>query len=79
MSAHPSQCIMVSMLDSLAVYREFEHQSGQTKYNKSDVHCFSAKYVALRRKSKDWLARNQDNVSEWSLHVCLPRTVVSVS
>ena len=20
---------------------------------------------ALRRKSKDWLARNQDNVSEW--------------
>jgi hypothetical protein len=21
---------------------------------------------ALRRKSKDWLARNQNNVSEWS-------------
>jgi hypothetical protein len=27
--------------------------------------CFSAKYAARRRKSKDWLARNQDNVSEW--------------
>jgi hypothetical protein len=27
--------------------------------------CFSAKHAALRRKSKDWLARNQDNVSEW--------------
>jgi len=25
------------------------------------------------------LAQNQDNVSEWSLPVCLPRTVVSVS
>jgi hypothetical protein len=25
--------------------------------------CFSAKHAALRRKSKDWLARNQDNVS----------------
>jgi hypothetical protein len=27
--------------------------------------CFSAKHTALRRKSKEWLARNQDNVSEW--------------
>ena len=23
------------------------------------------KYASLRRKNKDWLARNQDNVSEW--------------
>jgi predicted LPLAT superfamily acyltransferase len=28
--------------------------------------CFSAKHAALRRESKDWLARNQNNVSEWS-------------
>jgi len=27
--------------------------------------CFSVKHATLRRKSKDWLARNQDNVSEW--------------
>ena len=27
--------------------------------------CFSAKHATLRRKSKDWLARNQDNVPEW--------------
>ena len=27
--------------------------------------CFSAKHEALRRKSKDWLDRNQVNVSEW--------------
>ena len=26
----------------------------------------NAKHVEFRRKSKDWLARNQDNVSEWS-------------
>jgi len=30
------------------------------------MHCFSAKPGSLIRKSKDWLARNQDNVSEWS-------------
>ena len=28
--------------------------------------CFSSKHAALRKKSKDWLARNQNNVSEWS-------------
>jgi hypothetical protein len=27
--------------------------------------CFSTKHTALRRKNKDWLARNQDNMSEW--------------
>ena len=26
----------------------------------------SAKHSALRSKSKDWLARNQDNVFQWS-------------
>jgi hypothetical protein len=26
----------------------------------------SAKHAALRKKNKDWLARNQNNVSEWS-------------
>ena len=31
---------------------------------KIDIYCFSAKHAALRRKSKDWLSRNQDNVSE---------------
>jgi hypothetical protein len=28
--------------------------------------CFSAKHAALSRESKDWLPRNQNNVSEWS-------------
>jgi hypothetical protein len=40
--------------------------------------CFSAKHAALRRKSKDWLARYQNNVFRVERHV-YPRTVVSVS
>ena len=57
---------MVSMLASRAVDRGFEPRSGQTKGYKIGICCFSAKHTALRRKSKDWLARNQNNVSEWS-------------
>jgi hypothetical protein len=26
---------------------------------------YNAKHAELRRKSKNWLARDQDNVSEW--------------
>ena len=33
---------------------------------KIGICCFSAKHAAPRRKSKDWLVLNQDNVSEWS-------------
>jgi hypothetical protein len=39
---------------------------GQTKDYKIGMCCFSAKHAALRRKSKGWLSRNQNNVSEWS-------------
>jgi hypothetical protein len=38
----------------------------QTKDYKIGICCFSAKHAALRRKSKDWLALNQDDMSEWS-------------
>ena len=58
--------MMVSVLTSSAVDRGFEPRSGQTKDYKIGICCFSAKHTALRRKSKDWLARNQNNVSEWS-------------
>jgi hypothetical protein len=44
----------------------FEPRSGQTKDYKIGICGFSAKHAALRRKSKEWLARNQNNVSEWS-------------
>jgi two-component sensor histidine kinase len=55
---------MVSMLVSSAVDRGFEPRSGQTKDYKICICCFSAKHAALRRKSKDWLARNLNNVSK---------------
>ena len=58
--------LMVSVLTSSAVDPGFEPRSDQTKDYKIDICCFSAKHASLRRKSKDWLARNQDNVSEWS-------------
>ena len=58
--------VIVSVPASSAVHRGFEPRSGQTKDYKIGMCCFSAKHAALRRKSKDWLARNQNNVSEWS-------------
>ena len=58
--------VMVSLLASSAIDRGFEPRSGQTKDYKIGICCFSAKHAALQRKSKDWLARNQNNVSEWS-------------
>jgi hypothetical protein len=56
---------MVSVLASSVVDRGFEPRSGQTKDYEIGILCFSAKQAALRRKSIDWLARNQDNVFEW--------------
>ena len=56
---------MVSVLASSAVDRGFEFWSSQAKDYMVGICYFSAKHAALRRKSKDWLARNQDIVSEW--------------
>jgi hypothetical protein len=56
--------VMVSVLASCAVDREFEPRLGQTKVYEIGICCFSAKHASLRSKSKDWLARNQNNVSE---------------
>ena len=58
--------VMVSVLVSSAIDRGFEPRSGQTKDYAFGICCSSAKHAALRRKSKDWLARNQNNVSEWN-------------
>ena len=57
--------IMASVIAASAVNRVFESRSGQTKHYKIGICCFFAKRVALRRKSKDWFTRNQDNVSVW--------------
>ena len=57
---------MVNILASIVVDRGFEPRSVQTKDCIIGICCFSAKYAALRRNSKDWLAWNRNNVSEWS-------------
>jgi len=54
------------MLASSAVDHGFQPLSGRTKDYKISICHLSAKDAAFRSKSKDWLAQNQDNVSEWS-------------
>jgi hypothetical protein len=55
---------MDNVLASSAVNRGFEPRSGQTKDYTIGICCVSTKFAAIRSKSKDWLARNQNNVSE---------------
>jgi hypothetical protein len=63
--------VMVSILASSVVDRGLQPRSGQTKDYKIGICCFSSKHAALRSRSKDWLARNQNNVSEWSdMSIC---------
>jgi hypothetical protein len=63
--------IMVSVFASSVVDRVFDSRSGQTKDYTIGICCFSTKHAALRRKNKDWLARNQNNVSEWDdMSIC---------
>jgi hypothetical protein len=60
--------VIVSVLTSSVADNVLKPRSGQTKDYKIDICCFSGKYTTLRCTSKDWLARNQDNVSEWSIY-----------
>ena len=53
-------------LDSSAVDRGFDLRPGQTKDYAIIICRFSAKYTILRGKGKNWLAGNQDYVSEWT-------------
>jgi len=57
---------MVRLLASSALDRGFEDQSGQTKDYNIGICCFSPQHATLKSKSKYWLARNQNNVCEWS-------------
>jgi hypothetical protein len=52
---------MVSVLALSVVDPGIEPWLGQTKDCKIGICCFSAKHTALWRKSKDWLAWNQNN------------------
>jgi hypothetical protein len=57
---------MISVIAPSAVDRGFERRSGQTKDYTIGICCFYFKHAALRRKSKDWLAGNRNNIAEWS-------------
>ena len=54
------------MLTSSVVYCGLELLSSQTKDYKISIGCFSAKHAALKSKSKEWMAGNQDMCPEWS-------------
>ena len=58
--------VLVSVLASSEVDSVFGSWFGQRKNYKIGIYCFSTKHTALRSKSKDWLARNKNSVSEWS-------------
>jgi len=74
---HISGGTMFSLLTSTVVDRGYNPLSDEIKDHKIGICRFSVKQAALRRKSKDWLARNQDNVSGWSN--MFTRGLVSVS
>jgi hypothetical protein len=53
------------------VDRVFESRSVQTKDHKIIDVLLLAKHATLRKKNKDCLAQNQDNVSEWGdMSIC---------
>jgi hypothetical protein len=56
--------VMVSGVALSKVDSGFEPWSGQTKDYNNGMCCFYAKHAAVRSKSNDWLALNQNNVSE---------------
>ena len=69
---------MVGVLASSAVHHGFKPRSGQTKEYKIGMCYFSSKHAALMRKSKDWMAQNQDDVFECSdMSIC--RLLASVA
>ena len=57
---------MVSVLAPNAVDRRFERRSDQTKDYKNWYMLIFDKHLSIKSKSKDVLALNKDNVSEWS-------------
>ena len=59
--------VMVSVL-ALSVIDRCP-RSGQTEDYRIGICCFSAMHTVLRRKSKDWLDQNQDNVSRVGRHI----------
>ena len=57
--------VMVSVLAQSGVDRVFEPQLDQTKDYRNGIVYLSVRHAALKRKSKDCIVPNQDNVSKW--------------
>ena len=57
--------VMVNVVASSSVDRGFESRSSQCNDYKIGNCCFSERHTSIRNKGKDWVARNQNNVSEW--------------
>ena len=55
---------MVNVFASSVGDRGFEPRRVKPKTTKIGI-CFSTKHAALRRKSRDWLAMNHNNMSKW--------------
>jgi hypothetical protein len=65
-----TKSLRVDMLlhsDTLYQFYGIGTRSGQSKDYEIVICWFLAKHAALRSKSKDWLARNRYNVSEWQI------------
>jgi len=70
--------MVVRVLTSSGKDRGFELRLVQTKDYKIGICCFYTKHASLRKKSKDWLAWNQNKYVRVERHV-YPQIVVSVS
>ena len=60
---------MVSVITASALDSGFEPWSDKSKDYKIGICCLFAKNAALKNKSKDWLASNQNSVFEWTVSV----------
>jgi hypothetical protein len=60
-------CCLLNIQEQIChAYSGRDHRSKRRKEGDNDIWLpLSAKHAALRRKSKDWLTRNQNNVSAW--------------
>ena len=75
----------VNILEDSQIYYVLEKNLTTTFFNffnkKNFLHrigicCFFTKHAALRRKIKDWLTQNQNNVSEWGdMFICGASTI----
>ena len=59
--SQPYPCSLFTFIKYVLASRSW----GQTKYYNISICCFYEKRAVLRRKSKDWLALNRENMFEW--------------